>query len=86
MAKPYFRSKCIVMKNLAIGALVLLAFAACNRLGNERDCPDRTLFNSNRCPEDTVWVCGCDDSTYVNECRAEKNGAWVQSVGKCPDE
>ncbi len=54
--------------------------------GSKQDCPDLTLIGGNpNCPEDTSWVCGCDDSTYINECRANNRGAYVVFKGKCED-
>ncbi|MCB0739305.1 MAG: Kazal-type serine protease inhibitor family protein [Bacteroidetes bacterium] len=62
-------------------AIFFLALTACGE--GTRDCPDRTLYSDVNCPKDTSWVCGCDDSTYLNECTANKKGRWVQYEGKC---
>ncbi|MFB6375766.1 MAG: Kazal-type serine protease inhibitor domain-containing protein [Bradymonadaceae bacterium] len=36
------------------------------------------------CPSTTDSVCGCDGTTYSNECLAHKNEVSVASTGSCP--
>ncbi|MBI3142566.1 MAG: hypothetical protein HYZ16_07050 [Bacteroidetes bacterium] len=65
---------------LALVLAALIQAAACNKT---QDCPDLTIMGQPNCPEDTSWVCGCNDSTYVNECVARSQGMWVKSTGRC---
>lgn len=54
--------------------------------GDNVDCPDINMIGGNpNCPEDTAWACGCDDSTYINKCKANNRGIRVVFNGKCED-
>ncbi|MGB0432580.1 MAG: hypothetical protein ACPGLV_19035 [Bacteroidia bacterium] len=71
------------LASILLIALFVGLLASC---GNKQDCPDITLVGGNpNCPEDTSWVCGCDDSTYINECVATNRGMYVTFKGKCED-
>lgn len=68
---------------MAVFAIFSLFFFSCGKGDSEAPCPDRSIVHFNVCPEDTNWVCGCDTVSYINECEANKSGAWVKYVGRC---
>lgn len=52
--------------------------------GKTQNCIDNSKINFNKvCSTIYDPVCGCDDRTYRNECRAEANGLILWSKGPC---
>ncbi|MEX0811897.1 MAG: Kazal-type serine protease inhibitor [Chitinophagales bacterium] len=62
-------------------ALGIFLIAGC---GKSKNCIDYENVNVNKvCSTIYDPVCGCDDRTYQNECRAEANGVVLWSKGPC---
>ena len=67
---------------LGIFILLIIGFVACG--DDERDCPDIKAISGATCDKkDTNWVCGCNDSTFINSCIANKAGYYVKHDGPC---
>jgi len=61
---------------------ILIAFS-CSDENDNPTCYDETLVNQNPCTEEYMPVCGCDDITYSNSCKASNNGILLWDEGPC---
>lgn len=61
--------------------LTVFVFASC---GKSQNCINRDGIDPNQvCTTIYDPVCGCNDVTYSNECRATANGVVLWSKGPC---
>lgn len=67
----------------AFALIALICFSCIGGSDDEQSCPDLLIVHNIPCGDDTSWVCGCNDTTYQNECLARQVGAHVVSEGKC---
>lgn len=47
-------------------------------------CGEGQVFDCADCQEIDAPVCGCDDVTYQNSCKANCNGVYEYTQGACP--
>jgi hypothetical protein len=52
---------------------------ACGVADHQGEC----MARPDVCTEEVRWVCGCDNTSYSNECKARIEGTDVAHVGKC---
>ena len=62
--------------------IILIAFS-CSDENDNSTCYDEALVNQNFCTEEYIPVCGCDDITYSNSCKASSNGILLWDEGPC---
>ncbi len=62
--------------------LICLPFISCEKDPHINCIPGSVSTNCN-CVKDTVYVCGCNNKTYINSCFANCDGVTFYTLGKC---
>jgi hypothetical protein len=68
---------CVPANGCAAGKYCAVTLGACSTRGACEDSP-------RVCPELVRPVCGCDGTSYDNECFAQQAGVSVDHLGSCP--
>lgn len=73
-------------KKLIFLIIFLIGFHSCSKEQQSINCIDSDLIDmSIICTEEYNPVCGCDNKTYSNDCKANKNGVTKFEMGACEE-